>query len=100
MSYLKLSMSAVEVSLYPKAGTKGLVINVYFAHRQEAQHAIPDNAQHGNNALRTADRSAVTPLRRIVDRGNRCVHGRRRCIRMNRSSRPLHKQRYKLADHL
>ena len=30
MSYLKLSSSAVEVSLYPKADTKGLDINVYF----------------------------------------------------------------------
>jgi hypothetical protein len=40
MSYLKLSMSGGEVSLYQKADTKGLVINVYsvIARRLEMQY--------------------------------------------------------------
>ena len=99
MSYMKLSASEGEVSLSPKTDTNGQLIQRFFYHRLETQNAIPHNAKHADNALRTAARSEVTPLRRILDSGNRYVHDRRRCIRVNYSLKSLIRQRHTLTDY-
>ena len=99
MSYSKLSASESEVSLYLKTDTNGQLIQRFFYHRLETQNAIPHNAKHADNALRTAARSEVTPLRRILDSGNRYVHDRRRCTRVICSSKLSIRQRHTLADH-
>ncbi len=99
MSYSKLSASGSEVSLHLKTGTNGQLVQRFFYNRLETQNAIPHNAKHADNALRTAARSEVTPLRHILDSGNRYVYDRRRCVRVICSFKSLIRQRHTLIDH-